>query len=251
MRLAGIARMPLLLALACGLALPAAAEGASYRFKVDISVTQTTDWAQTVRHPRIGGGYCGADRDVHYRYKGEGDGQLKLKVRGARVTFRNRSAFMQSTEVKVPGTVVADPSGYEITMAGTPDQGCDVPPPLQPPIGDRAGCNPLVRRPGTARTFLLVMRGRLQLTGGFSRRDKKPCPDPSLYTGLPGYAGRASRRDVDALIANKRVRSIELSASNRDRFGLKDLSSFGANSDVLEASGTGAASWKVKLTRIY
>ena len=39
--------------------LPAAAEAASYRFKVDLSVVQTTDWAQTVRHPAPGDGYCG------------------------------------------------------------------------------------------------------------------------------------------------------------------------------------------------
>jgi hypothetical protein len=59
----------------------------SYRFKVDLSVVQTTDWEQTVRHPAPGDGYCG-DRDVHYVYTGEGDGELKARIRGGRVTFR-------------------------------------------------------------------------------------------------------------------------------------------------------------------
>ena len=40
-------------------------------------------------------------------------------------------------------------------------------PPKPPNTAPEGGCNPLVRRPGTARSFLLAIGGRLSLTGGF------------------------------------------------------------------------------------
>jgi hypothetical protein len=229
------------------LVMPGAASAASYRFKVDITVVQSTDWDHTVRHPRPGDAYCG-DRDVHYVYKASGDGELRAKVRGARVTFRGTRRFLQSSEIRVPGTVISDNSGYSVEMVGFPDQGCDVPPPPTFPVEE--GCNPLIRRPGVARSFLLVQRGRLNLTGGFYRRDKKTCGDPSVYTGVLGFGGRPARNDVNGLIVNKRVRSIELSASDTTKFGLKNLASFGANSETIGAAGTGKARWSAKLTRL-
>jgi hypothetical protein len=45
--------------------------------------------------------------------------------------------------------------------------------------------------------------------------------------------------------------SIELSASDTTKFGLKNLSDFGANSKLLKAGGNGSASWRVKLVRIH
>jgi hypothetical protein len=228
------------------MAIPGAADAASYKFKVNLSIVQTTDWAQKVRHPAPGDGYCG-DRDVHYVYTGEGDGQLKARIVGGRVTFRGTRRQMQSTEIKVPGTVIANASDYTIAREGVPDENCEVPPPPAFPVGE---CNPLVRRPGVARSFLLAIGGRLSLTGGFYRRDRKGCADPSLYTGALGFGGRPSRKDVNDLIANKRVRSIELAASDTTKFGLKNLSDFGANSKLLEGSGKGVASWRVKLVRI-
>jgi hypothetical protein len=226
---------------------PSAAQAASYRFKVNLSMVQTTDWAQTVQHPAPGEGYC--QNDVHWVYSGEGDGQLKAKVVGARVTFKGTRRALQSTEIKVPGTVISNASDYTISQVGVPEDGCTLPPPpASPRTGD--GCNPLVRRPGTARSFLLVIGGRLNLTGGFYRRDKKACADPSLYTGALGFGGRPKQGDVNDLIVNKRVRSIELSASDSTKFGVKDLSDFGANSKGLTGSGKGTASWHVKLTRI-
>ena len=227
-------------------AAPGLAQGASYKFKVDLSMTQTTDWAHEVRQPRDG--YCG-DRDVHYVYKGEGDGQLKAKISGGRVTFKGTSAFLQSSEFRMPGTVVSN-AAYTVARQGVPDDNCEVPPPIDPNGVFVGTCNPLVRQPGTARSFLMVVKGRLQLFGGFYRKDKKACGDPSLYTGVLGYGGRPTRRDVNKLITSKRVRSIELSSSTKTKFGLKNLSDFGANTRQLKASGEGSASWKVKLTRI-
>lgn len=227
---------------------PGVAQAAKYRFKVDLTVVQNTDWEEAVRHPAPGDAYCG-DRDVHYVYKSSGDGELRAKVRGARMTFTGTRRVLQSSEIKVPGTVVSDHTPWTIAMQGVPDEGCEVPPPPQPPTSEER-CNPLIRQPGVARSFLLVMRGRLNLTGGFYRRDKRGCTDPSLYTGVLGFGGRPKRNDVNTLITNKRVRSIELSSSATDKFGLKDLSSFGANSETVEASGTGKARWTVKLTRL-
>jgi hypothetical protein len=225
-----------------------AAQAASYRFKVNLSVVQTTDWAETVRHPAPGDGYCG-DRDVHWVYSSEGDGQLKAKIIGGQVTFKGTRRVLQSTQIKVPGTVVSNAADYTIAQVGTPDEGCELPSPPAFPTGE--GCNPLVRRPGTARSFLLVLRGRLTLTGGFYRRDKRSCADPSLYTGVLGFGGRPKRADVNDLIVNKRVRSIDLSALDSTKFSCKNLSDFGANSKCVDGSGTGKASWHVKLTRIH
>jgi hypothetical protein len=234
------------LAIASLMLVPDVAGAKTYRFKVDLSMVQTTDWAETVRHPAPGDGYCG-DRDVHYVYKGAGDGQLKAKIRGARVTFKGNGRFLQSSQIKVPGTVVSNAEPYSVAMEGVPDEGCEVPPPPPFTVGE---CNPLIRRPGTARSFLLALRGRLTLTGGFYRRDKKACADPSLFTGLLGFGGRPARKDVNELIMKKRVRSIELTASDRTKFTAKNLSDFGANSKTLEGSGLGTARWTVKLTRL-
>ena len=226
-----------------------AAQAASYRFKVDLTVFQDTDWQEQVRHPAPGDAYCG-DRDVHYVYASDGGGQLKAKIRGGRVTFKGTRRFLQSSELKVPGTVLTDSSPWTVAMEGVPDEGCEVPPPPAFTNGGE-GCHPLIRHPGTARSFLLVLKGRLSLTGGFYRRDKKACSDPSGYTGVLGFGGRPGRRDVNDLITNKRVRSIELSASDSDTFTAKKLSSFGANSETIFGAGKGSARWHVKLTRLH
>ena len=113
--------LPVAAVMLAGLA-PAGADAASYRFKVDLSVVQTTDWAQTVRHPAPGDGYCGTG-DVYYVYTGEGDGRLKARIRGGRVTFRGTRRTLQSTEIKVPGTVVSNASDHTVAMQGVPDDG--------------------------------------------------------------------------------------------------------------------------------
>ena len=244
-------RIGLLTALAAMLAVmaPGPAQGASYKFKMDLSVLQeTTDWEHEVRWPRDG--FCG-NRDVHYVYKGGGDGQLKLKVRGAKVTFTGNKTSLATKLFKVPGSVVTNHDGYTISRVGEPgDQCSDL---RDPPSGfDALGsCSPLARRPGTAQASLYALRGRLTLFGAFQRKDKKTCADASLYSGLIAKAGQPKRKDVNTLLMNKRVRSIELSASLKtDPFGLKDLSDFGANTILQKASGKGNANWRVKLTRI-
>jgi hypothetical protein len=238
----------IVVAAASSLVAPSAVQAATHRFKVDLTIVQTTDWTQQVRHPAPGDGYCGT-RDVHYVYSSSGDGELRAKIRGARVRFTGTRTQLRSSEIKVPGKALADHSGFTIERQGVPDEHCDVPPP--PSFPPDQGCNPLVRWPGVARSFLLVLRGRLTLTGGFYRRDMtKTCADPSAYTGVVGFGGRPARRDVNRLITNKRVRSIELGASDTTAFTPKHLMSFGANSETIAGSGTGKARWRVKLTRL-
>ena len=231
-------------------AAPGFAQGASYKFKVDLSVYQdATDWQQEVRWPRDG--MCG-ERDVHYVYKNGGDNELKLKVRGARVTFTGTRAGVQSSIFKVPGSVISDHTGYEIRQVGVPDDNCSDYRPAMTPPGEGGSCSPLARRAGVARVGLLTGRGgKLSLLGGFTRNDRKVCPDATLYSGVPGMAGPAARRDVAKLITSRKVRSIELQAVREGPFGLKNLSDWGANTRLLSGSGKGKANWKVKLTRIY
>jgi len=231
--------------LALALLAPSAAQAASYRFKVNLTVHQKTGWEETVRHPAPGDGYC--RDDVHWAYYSEGEGELNAKVVGARVTFKGTRRALQSSEIKMPAKQRANAKPYTISQVGTAEPGCELPPP--PPF-DEGDCNPFAPRRGTARSFLLVIGGRLNLTGGFYGRYPAACADPSLYTGVLGFGGRPKRNDVNDLIVNKRVQSIELSASDTTKFTCKNLSDFGANSKCLEGSGRGTASWKVKLTRI-
>ena len=125
---------------------------------------------------------------------------------------------------------------------GTPGQGCKLP---APPALDVGECNPFVPRRGTARGFLVVIGGRMNLTGGLFPRINATCLDPSLYTGVLGFGGRPARRDVNDLIVNRRVRSIELDASDSTKFTCRNLSDFGANSECVQGSGKGTASWRV------
>jgi hypothetical protein len=240
------------------LGVPGAAQGASYKFKVNLSFAQRADWAHTLRQPNsIYQSYCADDNsgggDVHYVYTGDGHGVLRAKLRGGSVTFRGSSSGMVSTAMKVPGTVISD-AEYTVARKGVPPEGCNVPPPLST-AELTAGCDPLVPHAGVARSYFLTLRGRLTLAGAFARKDKRACEDPSGFTHTVGFGGRPRRTDLNALIANKRVRSIELRSAKDTVFNAKNLSDLqstdlDANNTVLTGSGKGTASWKVKLTRV-
>jgi hypothetical protein len=97
----------------------------------------------------------------------------------------------------------------------------------------------------------MLQRGRLWPVGAFQDPGLPKCPDSSVKTAALGAAGPAARGDVDDLIRNKRVRSIELRASKqRRKLGPLDIATPGAVFENIAASGTYSASWKVKLTRI-
>ena len=213
----------------------------SYRFKLDLSVYQESDWTLRWAFPRE----C---RYGRYEYSGEGNGYLSARIRGARITFPG-TGLLQSTQFRARGFAVNDGEWKGPTPFGEPSRCVS----REPPTEDTSGCNPLVRRRGTARSALLVARGRLYLLGGFYRDggNRVACPDPTYYTGAVHGGGPQGRGDLDRLIRNPRVRSIQLSVSRTRRFGLADFRDpAGANTRALAGSGTGKARWSVKLTRI-
>src|SRR4051812_4730679 len=98
----------LLVALTAAVTITAAAPATaakSWKYRVDVTVKQKTDWNMAVRWPRDG--FCGS-ADVHYVYRGNGDGDLTTKVRHKRTTFRRVDGLLESTEITMPGTVFSD-----------------------------------------------------------------------------------------------------------------------------------------------
>ena len=239
-------RVALIAALVVGAtAAPAAEAAKSYRFKADITVRQLVGWNQHFRE----NAWCGDD--YHREYQGIGSGELKARMRGGRVTFRERGRYLMSNELRVPATRGAL-NQWTVQWVGNPENCPPNLPAAQEP-DDGADCGPT--RKGRLDAGLFVLRGRLSLLGSFDpagANDPIPCPDPTAISGVAGRAGAAARRGVDDLIRNKRVRSIELGASVRNRkLKPKEVLVPGEGTDLISAGGDYDAMWKVKLTRIY
>jgi hypothetical protein len=230
--------------IAAAIVVPAAQAAKTYRFKADVTVRQLVGWNQHFRDQA----WCGDD--YHRDFQGRGSGEIKARVRGARITFRPRRGYLESTEVRVPATAGAL-SDWAVSWVGTPE---DCPPDLpaaEPP--DTSGCGPNKR--GRLDASLIVIGGRLGLLGAFDPAgadDPVPCPDPTALSGVVSPAGAARRRNVDDLIRNRRVRSIELGASVKNKaLGPEDMSLAGGGLSMLSAGGDYDAMWSVKLTRVY
>jgi hypothetical protein len=236
----------LLAALAALVALAAmvpSAEAAKYRFKMNVSVLQTTGWNAHFRD----NAWCG--EDYHRDYVATGAGTLKGSLRGARVTFRSMRGGLQSSAFKIPGSRHAA-NDWTVQWVGAPDESC--PPDLpaaQPP--DTSDC---VTRKGTLESQLLVLGGRLGLLTAFERAGNPAaplCPDPTAMS-VTGSKPVPKRRDVDDLIRNRRVRSIELTASVVDKaIAGENLNLPLGSATLLSGGGNYDAKWSVKLTRIY
>jgi hypothetical protein len=99
-----------------------------------------------------------------------------------------------------------------------------------------------------------VLGGRLGLLTAFERAGIPAaplCPDPTAVS-VTGSKPTPKRRDVDDLIRNKRVHTIELTASLVDKnIAGKDLNLPLGSSTLLSGGGNYDAKWSVKLTRIY
>lgn len=219
------------------------AEAARYRFKMNVSVLQTTGWGAHFRDDR----WCGDD--YHRDYVGSGAGTLKGSLRGARVTFRSMGGGLQSSAFKIPGSRHAT-NEWTVQWVGAPDDSC--PPGL--PAAEPPDTSDCVTRKGTLQSQLFVLRGRLGLITAFERAGNPAaplCPDPTAVS-VTGSKPSPKRRDVDDLIRNKRVRSIELTASVVDQnIAGKNLNLPLGSSTLLSGSGNYDAKWSVKLTRIY
>jgi hypothetical protein len=229
-----------------GAVAPSAEAAKTYRFKVSMTVHQVVGWNQHYRENE----WCG--QDYHREFKGLGSGDLSARLTGGRISFKAQGGRLVSTEFRVPATRGAL-SDWEVYWAGVPEN-C---PPGLPPAGDQAidtsDCGIPVK--GRLRGQLFVQRGRLALFGAFDpagEPDPIGCPDPSGISVAASAAGPATRRDVDDLIRSKRVRSIELGASVKNKkLTVKELGAPAEGTDLISAGGDYDARWKIKLTRIY
>lgn len=227
---------------ALGAVAPAADAAKAYRFKVDISVNQATGWTAHFREDA----QCG--EDYHREWQGGGSGILKGSLRGARITFRSRGGFLTSTDFSIPGSRTAR-NDWTVRYVGSPDGNC--PPNLPPPVApDTSDCG---LRKGKLQSQLTVVGGRLALLTAFERAGNPGtplCPDPTAVS-VTGSKPTPKRRDVDDLIRNKRVRSIELTASVLDKnIRGSQLNLPTGGTDLLSGGGNYDARWKVKLTRV-
>ena len=237
--LAGVAALAVL-----GAVVPSSAGAAkAYRCKINISVLQTTGWNAHFREDA----QCG--EDYHRDYMGGGAGTLQGRLSGGRVTFRMRGGVLQSTSFNIPGSRRAS-NDWTVQWVGTPDESC--PPNL--PAAEEPDQRDCVTRKGKLASELFVVGGRLALLTAFERAgspDVPLCPDPTAVS-VTGAKPTPRRRDVDDLIRNKRVRSIELTASIVDKnISGKNLNLPTGGTTLLSGGGNYDAKWKVKLTRIY
>jgi hypothetical protein len=232
-----------LAALVTAAAIVPSAEAAKYRFKMNISVLQTTGWSAHFREEAR----CG--EDYHRDYMATGAGTLRGTLKGGRVTFRSMGGGLQSSAFKIPGSRRAS-NEWTVQWVGSPDESC--PPDL--PAAEPPDTSDCVTRKGTLQSQLLVLGGRLGLLTAFERAGNPTaplCPDPTAVS-VTGSKPTPKRRDVDDLIRNKRVRTIDLTASVVDKnIAGKNLNLPLGSSTLLSGGGNYDARWRVKLTRIY
>jgi hypothetical protein len=232
-----------LVLLAMSLSAVPAAEAKRYRFKVDLDAYQETAWSLTTRSEP----FCGSS-SPYFVHRGSGSGDLRARLRGGRVTFRGSGPILESSVFRAPASAIGFETGWTTSVSHY-DEDCQTPPNPQADSGD---CG--VRRRGKAPLFLFVVRGRIGLAGAFSEGGT-PCQDQSLMTGVFGHGGTPARRDVDDLIRNRRVRSIELRSSRRGSHSADTLAGIPSGTCLggctnLEGSGRWMARWRIKLTRI-
>ena len=222
---------------------PSAQAAKSYRFKVEMSVYQTTGWTAHFREDA----QCG--EDYHRDYQGGGSGTLKGRLTGGRITFRSRGGILSSNSFKVPGSRNAT-NDWTVQWVGAPDESC--PPGL--PAAEEPDTSDCITRKGTLESQLMVVAGRLGLLTAFERAGNPSaplCPDPTAVS-VTGSSAKPARRDVGSLIKNRRVRSIELKASIVDRnIRGANLNLPLGSATLLSGGGNYDARWRVKLTRIY
>jgi hypothetical protein len=235
--LAGLAALAALAAV-----VPSAQAARSYRFNLNISVLQSTGWTAHFREDA----QCG--EDYHRDYQGGGAGTLRGSLKGARVTFRMSDGLLQSTDFNIPGSRRAS-NDWTVQWLGAPDESC--PPGL--PAAEAPDTSDCGLRKGKLASQLFVAGGRLTLLTAFERAGNPStplCPDPTAVS-VTGSKPRPRRRDVGDLITNRRVRSIELTASLKDKaIPGKSLNLPTGSTTLLSGGGNFDARWKVKLTRI-
>lgn len=250
----------LVLALTCAVAAPATAGAATYRFKVEkFTLRQFVTWQYVFRDR-----HCESQTALdYYEHTGEGQGLLAAApLRQGRVTFRTqRGSFMSGRIVGKPYEDATNPAigspvvfgnqaVFNVRFLDDPAEDCVPPEQLGPPPRPTCyGGEDLSL--GILQANLLVQRGRLRLSGGVYPDDpERTCADPSAITGAVSHAVPA-RRNVDALIRDRTVKRIALSAAKKGRLTPRELATPGASFDVLGGKGANYdARWSIVLVRL-
>ncbi len=228
------------------LAAPASANAATYRFRVDFTVVQHAGWQYTFRD-----NICKDDSAAdYYEHSGTAHNHLKSTLRGGRLTFRT-GPMLQSGELRTPAFHMGDDFEWSVVYRDDPNSDCLPSPNLGTPQRGIHCDGDWIR--GVLRTHFLVIKGRLMPTGGFYTKPAGVflCPDATAVTGAIAAAGPSTRRGVDKLITNRRVRTIKLGAGpKRVALGASKLTLPGPNFDVLSGVGGYNAKWSIKLVRL-
>ena len=237
------------LAAAAVLAAPAAAAPKAPTFKASVYIYQSAEWSASWTTPEL----CGDD--YRHTFAGDGQGTAVFKTASARVTFTRlgRGAWTSSW-FRMSGQIGRQ-AGYETGESGNPD-GCLPDYVGKPEEPDTSECG-LKKVSRSAKSFnLSVIRGRLVPGGAFAGAGggdpfDGACPDQTTRTGVVWSVPSPQRQDVDKLIANKNVRSIELTSGRsyvRETLGADELFFPGGENQAGEGEFEGR--WKVKLTRV-
>jgi hypothetical protein len=241
--------LPVALALTIGMACAGPASAAAPKFKADLYIHQSADWSASWTTPEI----CG--EDYRHTFRGDGTGAATYKVKGALVTFKKgRAGIWQTNEFAMSGKLGRQ-AGYQVGESGNPE-GCApgwTTPPAPP---DTSACGVKNVAKSSKGVWLTIARGRIAPFGAFTGKDggdpyDAACPDQSLKTAVIEAVPSPQRSDVDKLIQNKNVRSIQLN-SGKNYFGgqltADDLAFPGGENQAGEGGWDGR--WTLKLTRV-
>lgn len=223
------------------------ADARSYKFKLDISIKQSVSWQSGWKSHEI----CGTYRHV---YKGDGSGGFTVTGKRIPVTFKSMRGGLSTTDFAIPNHNVRRNSSYTISGEGDPGHGCMAD--LSPTPIDTSKCGAYKYKSRDKRFALLVIGGRLAPFGSIDDRMDAKCPDETSWSVVTKGGASKQRKDVDKLIKNPRVRSIELSAGRAASgdpddpdLTAKDFFLLG-DQDTVTGFGFASYKWSVKLTRV-
>ena len=231
------------------LAAPAAAQAApKATFVAKVHIHQSAEWEASWTTPEL----CGDD--YRHTYAGDGQGSATFDTKSVRVTFKRRGGYWSTNEFAMKGKVGRQ-AAYETGESGDPE-GClpDYTGIPDPPDTSECGLKTVGR---SSKSFwFTIVRGRLAPAGAFTGAGggdpfDGACPDLTARTGIVWATPSPQRRDVDKLITNKRVRSIELSSGPsyvRETIPFDQLLFPGGENWA--GGGEYEVLWTVKLTRV-
>lgn len=237
------------IAVLVALAGASSASAAAYKFKMDISIKQSVSWQSGWKTSIL----CGPS--YRHVYAGNGRGGFTVTGKGIPVTFKGGSGGMSTSDFAIPSHSTQRTSAYTIAGEGDPGDNCNPEVAAFAPI-DTSSCGSKKYKSKDKRWALVVIRGRLAPFGSIDDRYGVKCPDETSWSVATKGGASKQRKDVHKLVANKRVRSIQLSASKAASSdpGEPDLTAkdFILPGDQKTITGFGFASykWSVKLTRV-